>query len=142
MAFFAPGLKNTPLFLQSDWSIDFYRFFTLADSKESWTLFNFFSSRECKHLNGKRSYKWLSIGVPYLHQLLHHGETQTKTFLLFLKDLQSIKCTLYISTSFFLFCEDDNRNLVLENKSLKNDLMKLTTQTDETNINLEKGMLF
>ena len=29
---------------------------------------------------------------------------------------------------------------MLENKSLKNDLMKLTTQTDETNINLEKGI--
>eukprot|EP00111_Clytia_hemisphaerica_P005756 TCONS_00016693-protein len=33
---------------------------------------------------------------------------------------------------------EDNRNLVLENKSLKNDLMKLTTQTDETNINVQK----
>ena len=45
-SFFARGCKNTPLFLQSDWSIDFYRFLRSWTKKKVEHCSTFFSFRE------------------------------------------------------------------------------------------------
>ena len=44
--FFARGWKNTLLFLQSDWSIDFYRFLCSWTQKKVEHCSTFFSARE------------------------------------------------------------------------------------------------